>query len=127
MQPLLIDEGLPASVAAALAALELSAHAVGQPGAPGRQSPDEINCQWCQRNGAVLVTQDRGKRDKTIFSFLATYRVHAIFVHDELRNKPVHILAKALLLAEGEMDQLADGRGLIQRRLRPKGKLEKRG
>ncbi len=110
-----------------LAALELSAHAVGQPGAPAKQSPDETNCQWCQRNGAVLVTQDRGKKDKTIFSLLATYHVDAIFVHDELRNAPPHILAKALLRAEGEMDQLAGGRSLIQRRLRPSGKLEKRG
>jgi len=111
LQPLLIDEGLPASVATALAALELSAHAVGQPGAPGRQSPDEINCQWCQRNGAVLVTQDRGKRDKTIFSFLATYRVHAIFVHDELRTKPAHILAKALLLRRARWINLPTGAG----------------
>jgi len=100
--------------------------AVGQPGAPAKQSPDETNCDWCRRNGAVLVTQDRGKKDKTIFKFLATYRVHAIFVHDDLRRVPVHILAKALLLSEGEMDHLADGRSLIQRRLKPKGKLEKR-
>jgi hypothetical protein len=126
---LLFDQGLPWQVAAALRAVDLVAHAVGDDDGdvPARGSSDEVNVTWCAVRGAVLVTNDRGKKDKTIFNYLATHHVHAIFVHDELRSADPHRLLRAILLAEDEMDQLARRpHGLIQRRLRPSGKLEKR-
>lgn len=115
-------------MAAALRAVDLVANAVaGEGDVPSEDSTDEVNIAWCATRGAVLVTNDRGKKDKTIFDHLATDHVHAIFVHDELRAADPHRLLRAILLAEDEMDQLAQRpRGLIQRRLRPSGKLEKR-
>ena len=128
MQALLFDQGLPWQVAAALRAVDLVASAVGEAGdVPREDSTDAANIAWCAARGAVLVTNDRGKRDKTIFHHLATHHVHAIFVHDDLRSADPHRLLRAVLLAEDEMDQLAQRpHGLIQRRLRPSGKLEKR-
>lgn len=115
-------------MAAALRAVDLVAYAIGDDGeVPAQGSADEVNVSWCATRGVVLVTNDRGKKDKTIFNHLATHHVHAIFVHDELRSADPHRLLRAILLAEEEMDQLAQRpRGLIQRRLRPSGKLEKR-
>lgn len=78
MRPLLIDEGLPSTVAKAFSILRLTAHAVGEPDAPPRASSDDDNCAWCQKHGAVLVTNDRGRADKTIFNHLAQRHVHAI-------------------------------------------------
>jgi predicted nuclease of predicted toxin-antitoxin system len=123
--PLLLDEGLPPQVASAFSTLALQANAVGQPLAPARGSGDHVNCAWCQTNGAVLVTNDRGKKDKKIHDLLAQHHVHAIFVHNDLRNGPEHLLALALLRAEGRMEHLAK-KHLLHHRLRPGGGLETR-
>jgi hypothetical protein len=112
-------------VASAFSALALQANAVGQPQAPSRGSGDDVNCAWCQTNSAVLVTNDRGKKDKQIHDLLAQHHVHAIFVHNDLRNGPEHLLALALLRAEGRMDQIAKNH-LLHHRLRPAGGLEPR-
>ena len=125
MLPLLFDEGLPDAVASALSALELEADAVGLPGAPPRGSLDEINCAWCQEHGAVLVTNDRGRKDRAILDALATQHVHAIFVHQDLQSAPSHHLARALLKSEDQMDTIAR-RHLLRHRLRIGGGLEKR-
>ncbi len=127
MRPLLLDVGLPHQVAQALSTIGWPADAVGQPGAPASNSSDAGNCQWCKQNGnAVLVTNDRGKKDKTIFDHLAQHQVDAIFVHNDLRFAPTRKLAKALLNCEGKLDQLTAGKGSIRHRLRPGGGLEKR-
>lgn len=75
--------------------------------------------------GAVLVTNDRGKKDKTIFDHLAQHHVHAIFVYKDLRDGPEHLLALALLRAEDKMEQVAK-KELLHHRLRAGGGLEKR-
>jgi hypothetical protein len=74
----------------------------------------------------VLVTNDRGKKDREIFELLASRHVHAIFVHDDLRNGPPHRLTKAILNAEGKMDEVVSGSKLLSHRLRVGGGLEKR-
>ena len=125
MLALLIDEGLPATIAEAFSALRLEAHAVGGPNAPLRESSDDDNCAWCQEHDAVLVTNDRGRADKTILTHLAQRRVHAIFVHNDLRDGPDHLLAKALLIAESKMEEKAS-KHLLHHRLRIGGGLEKR-
>jgi Domain of unknown function (DUF5615) len=125
LQPLLFDEGLP-KVAPALAALGLAAHEVGDPGAPPKQSSDEVNCQWCKENGAVLVTHDRGKGSKQILQSITAHGVGVIVVHKDLRSAPAHCLARALLVAEGKMDALAGGRHAINHRLGFGGSLKKR-
>jgi hypothetical protein len=99
--------------------------AVGQAGAPPRASGDEVNCAWCKEHGAVLVTNDRGKADKEIHKLLAQHHVHAVFVTNELRDGPEHLLALALLKSEHKMDQVATRR-LLHHRLRYGGGLEKR-
>ena len=53
-------------------------------------------------------------------------RVHAIFVHPDLRSGPPHRLARAILNAEGKIDEVAGGSKLIRHRLRVSGGLEKR-
>ena len=126
MRPLLLDEGLPRAIAAALATLGLEAHAVGDPGAPPKQSSDEVNCQWCRGQSAVLVTNDRGRKDRTILDLLARMEVDAIFVHNDLRSAATHTLAKAILNSEGKIDQLSSSRTRIRHRLRPGGGLDKR-
>jgi hypothetical protein len=107
--PLLFDEGLPPAVAKALRCLDLSAWAIGEDGAPARGAADEVNCQWCKREGAALVTNDRGKKDPTIFDSIAQHHVHAIFVHNDLRSRSPHYLLRAVLNAEQRMDELAPG------------------
>lgn len=124
MLPLLFDEGLSPHVATAFSILRLEAKAVGQPEAPQRGSADDINCAWCSSNSAVLVTNDRGKRDKAIHSLLAQHQVHAIFIHNDLRNGPEHLLAKALLNAESDMETKA-AKHLLHHRLRIGGGLTK--
>jgi hypothetical protein len=123
--PLLLDEGLPPQVASAFSALALRANAVGQPAAPPRGSGDDVNCAWCQTNGAVLITNDRGKKDKKIHDLLSQRHVHAIFVHNDLRDGPEHLLALALLKAESKMEQIA-AKHLLHHRLRAGGGLESR-
>ncbi len=125
MLPLLLDEGLPPQVASAFSTLALQAKAVGQPEAPPRSSGDEVNCAWCKAQNAVLVTNDAGKKDKKIHDLLAQHHVHAIFVTNELRDGPEHLLALALLKAEHKMEQIAAKR-LLHDRLRRGGGLEKR-
>jgi uncharacterized protein with PIN domain len=126
MLPLLFDEGLPGlPVARAFRELGLEAHSIGEEGAPPRKSSDKENCQWCAEHRAVLVTNDRGKRDRTILDHLAQEHVHAIFVHDDLKSAPEHIFAGALLKAESKLEHYASGKGLVRRRLRINGGLEK--
>jgi hypothetical protein len=125
--PLLIDEGLPPAVAKALRCVDLAAWAIGDDGAPPRGAVDEVNCQWCKDKGAVLVTNDRGRKDPTIFDSIAQHRVHAIFVHNDLRKCPPHHLLRAVLRAEQYMEELAARRrGLIAHRLTSNGGLQKR-
>ena len=126
MRPLLLDEGLPPAVAAALATLGIGAHAVGDPGAPPKQSSDEVNCQWCRSQNAVLVTNDRGRKDRTILDVLARLEVDAVFVHNDLRLAAIHSLARAILNSEGKIDQLSSSGTRIRHRLRPGGGLDKR-
>ena len=123
--PLLFDEGLPPDVAEALSTLGWMARAVGHPGAPQRQSADETNCEWCRSNGAVLVTTDRGRRDRTIFDHLSQLGVHAIFVHNDLRLAAPHVLARAVRVAESQMDHIARSH-VLRHRLRRGGGLERR-
>ena len=125
MLPLLIDEGLPASdVATALRDVRLSAAAVGE--VTPRQSDDQTNVAWCAQNGAVLVTNDRGRKERVILRLLAQHQVHALFVYNDLRAAPPHKLLYALLAAEVRMDEQA-GRGLLHHKLKPTGRLERRG
>lgn len=125
MLPLLLDEGLPRQVASAFRELSLEAKAIGDVEAPPRQSSDADNCVWCKTNGAVLVTNDRGKADKSIRDLLAQHHVHAIFVYSDLRNGAEHLLALALLLAEHKMDLIAE-KHLLHHRLSAKGSLKPR-
>lgn len=126
MLPLLIDEGLPDQVATALAALGLDVLAVGQDDAPPKRSDDEVNVAWCKERGAVLVTNDRGRKEPIILESLRTHHVGAIFVYKDLRAAPAHHLARALLRAEqGIVDHTAR-RKLLHHRLMPTGRLDSR-
>lgn len=126
MLPLLIDEGLPAGVAEALRAVELDALAIGDVGAPARGSADETNVPWCAAQNRLLVTNDRGKKDRVILGFLNQHHVPALFVYNDLRAAPPHHLLRALLSAEAALDQAAGQRGLIAARLKPTGRIESR-
>ena len=107
----------------ALSTLGLEAFAVGGDSAPPRGSLDKVNCQWCSENDAALVTHDRGKKDREILEMLDRHKVGAILVLKDLKNKPPHHLARALLTAEGKMDQIAAGKKRLRHFLRPGGGL----
>jgi hypothetical protein len=125
--PLFIDEGLPNVVAVALRVLRLDAFSNGDDPAPPKGSTDDVNVEWCADRGAVMVTNDRGKKDRVILSLLERHRVHAVFVYRDLRTQPPHVLARALLCAEATLDDLAGRRsGLISHRLTPSGRLKRR-
>ena len=126
MQRLLFDQGLPGGVkmATALVALGLEANVVGGPDAPPLHSSDETNCEWCSERDATLITHDRGKKDREILEMLDRHQVGAIVVLKHFRTKPPHVLARALLNSEDEMDQIAEKRRL-RHYLRPKGGLAK--
>jgi Domain of unknown function (DUF5615) len=128
MRPLLFDQGLFPSVARALRELSLEALAVGEPGAPAEGSSDADNCKWCSDTGAILVTNDRGKKEKDILDALAEYHVHALFIYKDLRAGPPHRLAGALLAAEQRMDDVVSRPrgGLLRHKLKPGGRIEKR-
>ncbi|MFA9271260.1 MAG: DUF5615 family PIN-like protein [Baekduiaceae bacterium] len=127
MLPLLLDEGLSPHAAAAMRAVNLDVRAVGDEGAPPKGSLDSANCAWCAEHGAVLVTNDRGKKDRTIFDSLAQHNVHAIFAHNDVRKLPPHRLVRALLNAEERIDDFGTRKsGPIRRRLTPSGRLESR-
>jgi predicted nuclease of predicted toxin-antitoxin system len=124
MLPLLIDEGLPAGIAEALRAVEVDALAWGDVGAPSKGSPDDTNVPWCANQNRLLVTNDRGKKDRIILSLLNRHHVHALFVYNDLRAAPPHQLLRALLVAEVSLDQAAEQRRLIAARLKPTGRVE---
>lgn len=127
MLSLLLDEGLPAGVAAALRAVEIDALAIGDAGAPLKSSLDETNITWCAQQSRLLVTNDRGKKDRVILGLLNQHHVHAVFVYNDLRAAPPHHLLRALLIAETALDeQAARPRGLIAARLKRTGRLEPR-
>ena len=60
-----------------------------------------------------------------IHDLLSQRHVHAIFVHNDLRDGPEHLLALALLKAESKMEQIA-AKHLLHHRLRAGGGLESR-
>jgi hypothetical protein len=127
LPPILLDQGLPWQVAASLSDLGLTAHAVGDAGAPAEGSADEVNIRWCADNGAILVTNDRGKKDKTILSHLNSHHVHAVFVYKDLRGaEPADLMRALLNAAEALADLVARPRGLVHHRLKPSGRLEPR-
>jgi hypothetical protein len=131
VKPLLLDEGLYPQVATALRKVEWPAVAVGQEaeGAPPRSSGDggdAVNVRWCKDHSSVLVTNDRGKKDKKIGDLLAQDHVHAIFVHPDLRDGPPHRLLSALLASETKIDWHVDHNDLLRHRLRVGGGLTKR-
>lgn len=127
MVPLLLDEGVPPVVAEALRTLGLSVTAVGDDDGPARGSTDFENAKWCAENGAVMVTNDRGRKDRAILDALAQEHVHALFVYRDLLEQPPHRLAGALLGAEERIaKEVAKPKGLLRHRLRPAGGLEKR-
>jgi hypothetical protein len=125
--PVFIDEGLPSLVADALRVLRLEAFANGHSDAPPKGSADDVNVPWCAQRKAVMITNDRGRKQPMIRNLLTQHRVHAIFVYNDLRARPPHALARALLCAEPKIDQLAAQRnGLISHRLTENGGLTKR-
>jgi hypothetical protein len=71
-----------------------------------------VNCEWCSENDAVLITHDRGKKDREILEVLDRHKVGVILILKDLRTKPAHHLARALLIAEGKMDQEASHKRL---------------
>jgi hypothetical protein len=83
-----------------------------------------LNCQWCANHDAVLVTTDRGKRDKLILKALERHGVHALFIYGDLRaaGVPAHRIALALLKAEAAIDSTTS----LHHRLRSTGKIERR-
>lgn len=129
MQRLFFDQGLPGGVgtATALAALGLEANGVGGEGAPPNGSSDEENCLWCLKNDSILITHDRGKKDKEILKVLDQHQVGVILVLKDLRSMPPYHLVRALLNAEGKMDQIAEGKKRLRHVLRSGGGLIPRG
>lgn len=109
MQRLLFDQGLPggAGTATALRLLGLEANAVGGDEAPPLGSPDEVNCRWCAERDAVLITHDKGKKDKEILEVLDRHQVGVILILKEFRSSPPFHMVRALLNAEHKMDQIA--------------------
>jgi Domain of unknown function (DUF5615) len=124
MLPLLIDEGLPSSIAESLRIVEVDALTVGDIGAPVKGSTDETNVPWCARQNRLLVTNDRGKKDRVILELLNQHDVHALFVYNDLRAALPHHLLRALLRAEDALDQAQGRRGLIAGRLKPTGRID---
>lgn len=113
-------------MATALVALGLEANAVGGAGAPPNGSSDEENCRWCSENDSILITHDRGKKDKEILKVLDQHQVGVILVLKDLRSMPAYHLARALLNAEGKMDQIAEGKKRLRHMLRTGGGLTPR-
>jgi hypothetical protein len=125
LQRLLFDQGLPGGVgmATALCALGLEAYCVGGDEAPPTGSPDEDNCRWCSEHKAILITHDRGKKDREILEVLDQHQVGVILVLKDLRSKQPYHLARAVLNSEGKMDQIASSRKHLRHYLRPGGGL----
>lgn len=76
----LLDENLSAPVGRALQLVGYAFDAVGDSPAPPKRSTDETIAQWCLEHDAVLVTSDRGKKNREIIAALATHAVAVVFV-----------------------------------------------
>jgi predicted nuclease of predicted toxin-antitoxin system len=124
MLPLLLDEGLPSAIAEALRAVEVDALAVGDVQAPPKQSSDETNIAWCREHGRLLVTNDRGKKDRVILDLLRQHHVHALCLQRPSSRAAPSSLASAPH-AEHGIEDAATRRALISARLKPSGRLER--
>lgn len=81
MTAFLFDENLPPAVGRGLRQIGFDVRVIGDPPAPARGSPDATNVEWCEANGAVLVTTDRGRKDKEILRLLrARTAVSVVFI-----------------------------------------------
>lgn len=72
MARFLFDENLPPAVGRGLRQIGFDVYVIGDPPAPDRGSPDSTNVAWCEAESAVLVTTDRGRKDKEILRLLQT-------------------------------------------------------
>lgn len=73
-----MDENLPAQVAQGLTLCTYRVHAVGDPGAPPRESTDEQVVQWCIDRRAVLITLDRGRKNPEMLALIRARNVRVI-------------------------------------------------
>ena len=116
---LLFDENLSHHVAAALAPFGYDVTAVGLSGAPSFGAIDADVVDWCVENGAVLVTADRGRKDRAILIALAARGAHVLFVWDSISTREqVELVVRQYDKIQHDVEQAkATKHGLYRKRL----------
>ena len=84
MSGFLLDENLPSRFAEGFTLLGLDVAAVGRPGAPPKGSLDRAVVDWCVNNEAVLVTKDRGRKNREMIELIRTTRVSVVMVPEKM-------------------------------------------
>jgi predicted nuclease of predicted toxin-antitoxin system len=74
----LLDENLPPSAARGLTLCTYEVDAVGDAGAPPKGSSDEDVVDWAVQNSAVLITIDRGRKNREMLRLIRTRNVRVV-------------------------------------------------
>jgi predicted nuclease of predicted toxin-antitoxin system len=119
---LLFDENLSHRVACALAPFGYEVIAVGMEGAPPRGSPDSALIDWCVERGYILVTADRGRKDRAIITALAARGADVLFVWAGITpRQQVELVVRQYEKIQREVEKARVGKQRLYRRrlLRP--------
>jgi hypothetical protein len=80
----LLDENLPKRFAEGFTLLALEVKAIGQADTPTTGSSDAAVVQWCLDNDYVLVTKDRGRKNREMIELIRTTRVSVVMIPDRM-------------------------------------------
>jgi predicted nuclease of predicted toxin-antitoxin system len=121
----LLDENLPPAFAQGFRLLGLDVLSVGDAGAPPRGSTDQAIVDWCIQNDRVLVTRDRGRKNREMINLLRQTNVSVVLLAQGTSNE--QFVRQFVRRYDRLMDELAAALrrgGAQRRRMSANGRLE---
>jgi predicted nuclease of predicted toxin-antitoxin system len=122
----LLDENLWPDVGRGLKLCGYDLHVIGDPPSPDRGARDQENVEWCVARGAMLITGDRGRKNREMLDLLAREPVHVMLTHGGLTQRAfMRAFVRHCDGIEEAIERcLARGGGVVRRRLKREGGLE---
>jgi uncharacterized protein with PIN domain len=122
----LFDENLWPDVSRGLRLCGYDTYVIGDAPAPNRGSTDGDNVAWCVARGAMLVTADRGRRNREMLDLLSRHPVHVLLVHTGVTQRA---FMRAFVRHCDGLEDAIDRRNLqgrvVRHRLRREGGIER--